>query len=433
MSNNQERVEAYLKENPSAGRYVVAEALGITQEQARTCLYKVRNGISWSAERHKRSRNGNSDSPQSPAVQGVKDEHDGDGRTVSSKGADIKNVDQLLAYLGVNTDEWEVDRHVLNKWEVGARDDEGKVVVTPLFQVKAWLKRKAREMLCREIQNAFLAELRKASVTVKYSPPPRSDYLLEMAIFDHHMGKLCWEPEVGENYDCQIAEELFYKASESLIHQAKGFGVERILLPLGNDLLNVDNAVGTTTKGTRQDEDGRWQKTFARAKVMLLKTVERMATIAPVDVVMVAGNHDTERLFYLGEVLSAYFDKSKRVTVNNEPTKRKYFRYGANLIGFTHGNEEKKSNLPLIMATERSHDWAETTFREWHTGHFHHKSENHFQPVKEHNGIRERIIPSLTPADAWHKGMGYEGLRAAEGYVWRKQGGVQAVLSYYAD
>jgi predicted phosphodiesterase len=218
-----------------------------------------------------------------------------------------------------------------------------------------------------------------------------------------------------------------------LAHKAKGFSLERILLPLGNDFYNVDNTTGTTTKGTRQDEDGRWQKSFVRGKVMTLQAIEELSAIAPVDVVMVPGNHDTERLFYLGEVLSAYFARSKRVSVNNEPTKRKYFRYGHNLIGFTHGNEERKSNLPLIMASEMAQDWSETTYREWHTGHFHSKTENHFQPVKERIGVRERIIPSLTPADAWHKGMGYQGLRAAEAYVWRKSGGCEAVLSYFPE
>lgn len=419
-----EQVQKYLETNPNAGRGAISRAIGLSENAVRNALYKIRKGVSWDTARRR---------PKEISLKEarIQDEQNGDGRTVTSKGANIRDVQGLIDYCGINTDEWEVDRHIVNKWEVGAKDDEGKICVTPLYQVKAWLKRKTREIQCREIQDAFLAELRSLS-----KPKPRlsvkGDYMFELAIFDHHLGKFCWSPEVGNDYDCNIAEELFYKASQDLLNQAKGFSVERILFPLGNDFLNVDNAAGTTTKGTRQDEDGRWQKTFVRAKAMLCAALDEASKVAPVDVVVVPGNHDTERMFYLGEVLAAYFSKSKNISINNEPTKRKYYSYGENLIGFTHGNEEKKSNLPLIMATEQPEQWAATKYREWHTGHFHSKTENHFQPVKERMGIRERIIPSLTPADAWHKGMGYEGLRAAEGYMWRKSGGVQAVFSYFA-
>jgi UDP-2,3-diacylglucosamine pyrophosphatase LpxH len=57
----------------------------------------------------------------------------------------IINLQDLLETANVNQDEWLVDKHVLNKWEVGAKDAEGNIVVEPLYQVKAWLKRKGFE------------------------------------------------------------------------------------------------------------------------------------------------------------------------------------------------------------------------------------------------------------------------------------------------
>ena len=38
---------------------------------------------------------------------------------------------------------WEVERFVVNTWESAAKNAEGEVVVTPVHQVKAWLRRRA--------------------------------------------------------------------------------------------------------------------------------------------------------------------------------------------------------------------------------------------------------------------------------------------------
>ena len=71
-----------------------------------------------------------------------------------------------------------------------------------------------------------------------------------------------------------------------------------------------------------------------------MRAIDRLRPIAPVQVVMVTGNHDTQRLYYLGDVLEAWFRNTKDVAVDNSPRQRKYFRYHGNLIGFTHGHNE---------------------------------------------------------------------------------------------
>jgi len=60
----------------------------------------------------------------------------------TSSSARITTLEQLLVFCRVDLDVWRVERHVVNKWEVGAKAPNGQVVVTPLFQVKAWLVRR---------------------------------------------------------------------------------------------------------------------------------------------------------------------------------------------------------------------------------------------------------------------------------------------------
>ena len=50
----------------------------------------------------------------------------------------------------------------------------------------------------------------------------------------------------------------------------------------------------------------------ARLK-LIIDAANYLAEYAPVDIVIVQGNHDFERMFYAGEVLSAWFKNDKDV------------------------------------------------------------------------------------------------------------------------
>jgi predicted phosphodiesterase len=354
------------------------------------------------------------------------EEYGPDKGTLCSKSRRITTLEELLEYAKVDLSVWEVDRFVINRWEVGAKDADNTIQVSPLYQIKVWLKRKAPEPLAEALKS-ILAEIKEHAPRYPVLPAPSfygDKYLYEIAIFDLHLAKLCWDKETGENYDTGIAEERYLHAVADLMGRVQGLPIERIVLPTGSDLLHVDNLYNTTTSGTQQDVDSRWQRAFCHAHKMLVTAIDSLARVAPVDVLIVPGNHDRERAFYIGEVLAAWYRNCDRVTVDNSPTPRKYMRYGTNLIGFTHGSEEKMDSLPLIMARERKQDWAETECREIHLGHLHKKREYRFNAGDTFNGIAVRVIPSLCSADSWHNERGYiGGIRAAEAYLWSYESG----------
>lgn len=241
---------------------------------------------------------------------------------------------------------------------------------------------------------------------------------------DLHVGKLAWSDETGQDYDVDIAESVFREALEELIHSAQGRCIEEIVFPIGNDLLQIDRLDKQTTNGTPQDTDTRYAKIYARAEGMMRFALERLSEIAPVTAPVVPGNHDRQSAFSLGRTLRAWFHGNDRVNVDAAPTLRKYHRYGVNLLGYTHGSEEKPADLPLIMAQECPKDWSETLFREWHIGHLHKMKETRYTAGDSYNGVRVRIIPALTAADAWHVSKGYVGgVRSAEAYLWNRETG----------
>jgi hypothetical protein len=355
-----------------------------------------------------------------------------DARDLSYVGGQIQTADELLAYAQVDQQVWEIERQTVNKWEVGMRDASGGVVTSPLFQIKIWLRRRVVQQQLQSLITGMLDAFKVAAPSARViTRPPAGDGLLEISILDLHLGKYCWAPEVGEAYNLDIAQRTFHAALEDLLAKGAAMKPSTILLPIGNDFFNVDTLAGTTTAGTPQDEDGRWQQSFIAGRKLMVQAIERCREVAPVEIVMVAGNHDTARLYYLGEVLAGWFRHCPDVRVDASPTQRKYFRWHRSLIGFTHGDNEPAASLPIIMATEQRSAWAETLHHEWHLGHFHARQKKVFQAVADQHGVIVRVIPSLCPADAWHKSRGYQGARAAEAFFFDPTAGCVAEFHHH--
>lgn len=359
----------------------------------------------------------------------IKYEEKDNAATLNSKGS-IRTLEELLEEAKVDLNIWTVDRHQINKWEMGAKDSDGEIVVTPLWQVKAWLKKKQGVEDATELLEFFKKELAANINNERWNDVEETvvgdkPYCLELAIPDLHLGKLGWSSETGsDNYDSNEAVRIFELAVKDLISKAPMDQVEQILFVLGNDFYHTDNAKDETTSGTYVGTDSRWQKTFMKGCTLLTEVISRLAIDRQVIVPIVPGNHDFERSFYLGEYLKAFFHAHPNVKIDNTPTARKYFRYGNTLIGFTHGNEEKHSTLPLILATERPVDWSETRFREWHVGHLHKESNN------EYAGVKVKFLAALCPSDSWHAKKGYIGsTRSATAFLYHYDKGLEA--QYY--
>lgn len=327
-----------------------------------------------------------------------------------------KTVDEVVGLCKVDLGKWEPKGFTVRRGAKGFAWNARFAAKTLPVDVDALLKR-------------FLSEARGHAPKAFKLPSVvvRGGRLLEISVMDSHFAKLCWGIETrGPDYDLKIATRDFKEAVYGLAAHAKANGVERILMPVGNDILNSDNLRGTTTAGTDQatSEDGRWQKAYTTVCATVSEVIETLAANYGVDVVICSGNHDKERCYYLGEYLRAWFRNHPGVAIDNSPAQRKYHRFGTVLLGFTHGNEEKQSDLPLLMASECKKDWAETTIREIHVGHLHQEK------VTEKMGVKTRVISSLVPQDEWSTSKGYVGnVRLAEAFLYDRERGLLA--NYY--
>lgn len=383
-------------------------ALGMTDRRARTLQGHLRANFAFS--------------------EGAKTTITDTGMSFSIPKTRIKSLEELVEQFKVDLSVWEVVRFVANKWEMGSLNTSKQPQTTELYQVKAEFKPKTNIVDARK-------EIERLKVDAKLDAKPypalhpyrtNDGALLEIAIPDLHIGKLCWSPETGhEHYDTKIAEKTFDKALAALLSRTNSYKFSKVLFVVGNDLLHSDNEAGTTTAGTPVDVDGRYHKTFLKARRMITRAIERLQQVAPVDVLVVPGNHDQLSCWHLGDSLECIFAKNPEVHIDNSPNMRKYYQFGKVMLMFAHGNKGKLADYPLVMATEEPDMWGKTTFREAHTG------DKHMLKVQELHGVRVRICSALCPPDAWHSEHMFVGnKRSAEAFIWDKEEGLVGTAVY---
>jgi hypothetical protein len=127
----------------------------------------------------------------------------------------------------------------------------------------------------------------------------------------------------------------------------------------------------------------------------------------------------------LADVIQSWFRNADNITFDCSIAHRKYFQYGLNLIGTTHGDGAKPVDLPLLMAQESSKQWSDTKHRYVYSHHLHHKVS------KDYIGVTVESLRSPSGTDSWHHRNGYQhATKAVEGFIHHKDFGQVARLSH---
>jgi hypothetical protein len=285
---------------------------------------------------------------------------------------------------------------------------------------------KGKQFSYFEIRDQIIQDMKVHSPKypkVRY-PQTKEGHLLVVDPADVHIGKLCSSFETGEEYNNQIAVKRIREGVEGLLRKANGFPVDQILFIIGNDILHVDTPRSTTTSGTPQDTDGMWYSNFLIAKKIYIEIIEMLLQVAPVRVQYDPSNHDYTNGFFLADSVSSWFNKCEGVTFNTSISHRKYFKYGKNLIGTTHGDGAKVQDLPLLMAQEASEYWHEAIHRYMYIHHIHHKMS------KDFGSVCVESLRSPSGTDSWHHRNGYQHApKAVEGFIHHKDHGQIARLT----
>jgi len=324
------------------------------------------------------------------------------------------SIEEIIEKCNIDTKVWQVD--YFNTKELASGE----------FSWTVYFKRKKSTDIDFEVIKRELKAMSPPVPKLTYKPTD-SKLLLSVNIFDTHLGKLAYGAETGECYDIKIAAKIYREAIDHAIYCASKYEISQVLFPIGQDFLHVDSKSNMTTAGTPQDSDSRATKIFKTGRELLVEAVEKLKSIAPVDVVCVPGNHEENSMFHLGDCVECRFWNDENVNVFNEPTTRKYYQWGQNLLAFAHGDKTKITDLGLLMASEQPVMWSRTKFRVWNLGHFHHQK----LFVDEKTGVIIEVMPSISATDSWHAGKGYvKNIRGSVSCIYDANNGPFAKFHY---
>ena len=138
-------------------------------------------------------------------------------------------------------------------------------------------------------------------------------------------------------------------------------------------------------------------------------------------IIQIPGNHSESREYFIAHALQIEFKSDPNIIFNRSADKYKCHVYGNTALYLNHG-DNINDKLPLMFAATFPKEWGQTKFKEVLLADKHHNSEKTFKSSQgEAQGVRMRILPSLTNIDQWHyNNMFTNAIQAGIGLVYDK-------------
>ena len=269
------------------------------------------------------------------------------------------------------------------------------------------LMRAAVEGLCSEIT---------PSVRTTAPKKKQNEKLLNLyTVSDFHLGMLAWSDETGDDWDMNIAENLFARWFDAAFRQAPDAATGVINL-LG-DFAHFDSLDAVTpASGHVLDADTRYQK-LVRYMIRMVRRVISMALVKHklVKLVIVQGNHDESGMIWLAEMFHTLYDNEPRVLVDTSADVYKMIQHGKTTLFFHHGHKCKFDAIEPVMIAKFRKAFGESDYSYAHVGHLHHQKivESRNMVVEQHR--------TLAAKDAYASRGGWMSKRSAN------------VITYSAD
>lgn len=331
-----------------------------------------------------------------------------------------KDPNYLLKAHGFDTSCWRIISARNNIRQVISKQDGVVTLYASFITVKPIAE---KELPLSKMEEFFNNLDRKYSLPVlkdNYSYMDGNKMLL-IDIADLHMNLQSSVFTTGNEYNCDIAEQLFFYVIEDILTRTERYNFEEIVFCVGGDMLNGDNLAGSTTKGTAQTSDVHYYDAYEKLCAMTIKAIDLLKERCKVSVIYVMGNHDELTGFKLAKYIDAWFRGDDRVTVDYQPLARKYKLYGNTLLCFAHDGKVQK--LPAIIADEARQYWSQAETVEVFLQHLHTE-----QVLMEDNNIRIQRLPTISGRSKWSSDKGYSSKRQCKSFVFDADDGLTDVL-----
>lgn len=249
-------------------------------------------------------------------------------------------------------------------------------------------------------------------VLPKAGKPVKGESLGMINIFDAHIDKLSITETTNYQSSLEKNVDHFKQAYAELVEYCLREGVGKIVVPIGNDFFNADNAQNTTYNGTPQHSYFDWINSFIVGRDLLRWCGDLAISHGlPCEFSLVKCNHAPTKSWYLAQTLACIFEKSNLVTVEHQWIKHKFLEFGLNMIGLTHGDAIKENDLQTFMSAVQPEMWGRTKHRYCYVGHWHRGKNTKYKTLEDKPGVEIHFLRSFTGGpDQYHFDNGYIGI-----------------------
>ena len=254
-----------------------------------------------------------------------------------------------------------------------------------------------------------------------------SDKLLYIPDVELHIGKLASKFDSTDSYDYKKALYRYVKIILEAQKVQDQYKASQICMTIGNDFFNTDTEQNTTTAGTEQHNDTRFQQMIANGIVAHMWAIERMKKNCDKLILKFnPGNHDYLTDYTLFMQLYYQYRNDPKVEIECTVKNSRWASglvWGKNLIISAHGKTPEgkalsDDNLALIRDTMFKEEAKGIDYTTVIAGHLHNASENNFSKRKNaSNGVTVLRSGSPSGDGAWDSGNLYSSDKSHQVYV----------------
>ena len=312
---------------------------------------------------------------------------------------DAKNVEFLLKSHGYDSKIFQLVSARNNIWNSYSKKDgimvlySSKIVVKPISEYK-WNEEDIKKLFLN-IKTDY-----KNKINIFPKQYEQNGDTLVIPITDFHYGLLADKLSTNNEYNLDIAEQIYYYTLNDIINRVKHRKFEKVVFVIGNDMINSDNLNGSTTRLTPQDNSASWFTTVVKATQLIINGIDMLTEIAPVSVQYVPSNHDLHTMFGIMQTIDAWYRNDNNVNIDSSPLPRKYCRIGKTLLCLSH--DMKIKDALKIITTEAKDMWSQSEHIICLLAHLHQSM------VYEKQGYLEIMrLPTVSGWSRWSNDMGY--------------------------
>ncbi len=287
-------------------------------------------------------------------------------------------------------------------------------------------------------QNSPLTAILQSRFSEKPPKKSKQKYNSEKLVYipdiELHLGKLASKFDSKDAYDYKIALYRYIYMILEAEQVVKLHKPSKVVMTIGNDFFNTDTEQNTTTAGTEQHNDTRFQQMISSGVEAHIWAVERMKNNCEVlQLIFEPGNHDflTDYMLYM-QLYDRYKNDPKVIISGKVKDLRfaNYIIFGRNLIVDCHGkgpdgkplNDKKLSEIPFKMFKEETklvdHIYV-------HAAHLH----SAYERFLAENGVTVLRNGSPCGSSAWDAQNLYESDKTAQAYVYDYNKGLESIVN----